>query len=64
MLEEFEITVWHTMGENIAGGFRTPEDVVNAWMNSSGHRANILNANFTHLTVGVSNTYWVQMFFG
>lgn len=54
-------------GENIAWGQRTPEEVVNAWMNSAGHRANIMNKNFTH--IGVGNTqngsgtqYWVQLF--
>jgi uncharacterized protein YkwD len=43
-------------GENIAAGYSTPESVVNAWMNSSGHRANILNANYTD--VGVGYVYW------
>ncbi|BDG35019.1 CAP domain-containing protein [Saccharococcus caldoxylosilyticus] len=41
-----------TAGENIAAGQRTPQEVVNAWMNSPGHRANILNKNFTHIGVG------------
>lgn len=54
-------------GENIAWGQKTPEQVVNAWMNSAGHRANIMNKNFTTLGVGyVQNTngtpYWVQLF--
>lgn len=49
-------------GENIAGGLLTPEAVVNAWMNSEGHRANILNPDFTHLIVGVEGNYWVQLF--
>ena len=56
-------------GENIAAGQDTPEEVVNAWMNSPGHRANILNKNYTHLGVGcytVDNSrygiYWCQMF--
>ena len=39
-------------GENIAAGYSTPEDVVEAWMNSSGHRANILNQNFKEVGVG------------
>ena len=39
-------------GENVAGGFSTPTAVVNAWMNSSGHRANILNSGFEHIGVG------------
>ena len=57
------------LGENIAAGQRTPEEVVQSWMNSSGHRANILNANFTKLAVGyayvpgdIYGHYWVQMF--
>ena len=51
-------------GENIAQGQRTPEEVVNAWMNSSGHRANILNKNYTHIGVGYveDGHYWTQMF--
>ncbi|MEM8779336.1 MAG: CAP domain-containing protein [Cyanobacteria bacterium P01_G01_bin.49] len=38
--------------ENIAAGFTTPESVVNAWMGSSGHRANILNEGFTEMGIG------------
>lgn len=51
-------------GENIAQGQRTPEQVVNAWMNSPGHRANILNPNFTHIGVGFveNGYYWTQQF--
>ncbi len=53
-------------GENIAWGQSTPEEVVNAWMNSSGHRANILNKKFTNIGVGYyvkNNTaYWTQLF--
>ena len=53
-------------GENIAYGQSSPEEVMTAWMNSSGHRANILNSSFTKLGVGVyksGNTiYWVQLF--
>ena len=54
-------------GENIAWGQKTPEEVMNAWMNSAGHRANILNKNYTHIGVGnVQNSsgtqYWVQLF--
>jgi len=53
-------------GENIAYGQRTPQAVVNAWMNSSGHRANILNANYTQIGVGyvADGNYWTQMFIG
>lgn len=52
-------------GENIAVGQPTPADVMTAWMNSTGHRANILRAEFTHLGVGVdegSSIHWVQVF--
>lgn len=53
-------------GENIAYGQRTPAAVVDAWMNSSGHRANILNASYTQIGVGycASGNYWTQMFIG
>lgn len=54
-------------GENIAWGQSSPEAVMNAWMNSEGHRANILNANYTKIGVGYyQNTkgtnYWTQLF--
>ncbi|XEC97788.1 CAP domain-containing protein [Paenibacillus tarimensis] len=49
-------------GENIAKGQRTPQEVMNAWMNSSGHRANILSGNFTKIGVAYYNGAWVQMF--
>ena len=54
-------------GENIAWGQRSPEEVVNAWMNSSGHRANIMNAKFTTIGVGYHQNangvkYWSQLF--
>ncbi|MFD1178463.1 CAP domain-containing protein [Paenibacillus puldeungensis] len=51
-------------GENIAMGQKTPADVVNAWMNSAGHRANILSANFNLIGVGYYNGYWAQEFVG
>lgn len=51
-------------GENIAKGQRTPAQVVQAWMDSPGHRANILNAKYTHLGVGFveNGYYWTQQF--
>jgi uncharacterized YkwD family protein len=49
-------------GENIAKGQRTPQEVMTAWMNSSGHRANILNANYTTIGVAYYNGEWVQEF--
>ena len=58
---------WNTWGENIAAGYTSAQSVMNAWMNSSGHRANILRNSFCDLGVGViSNTngrlYWTQNF--
>ncbi len=41
-------------GENIAAGYNTPKKVVNGWMNSDGHRKNILNTNYEYFAVGVS----------
>ena len=63
MMKNFGIS-YRSAGENIAYGQRTPQAVVNAWMNSSGHRANILNASFTHIGVGYvkDGNYWTQMF--
>lgn len=53
-------------GENIAYGQETPQTVMNAWMNSDGHRANILNANYTTIGVGYYQqngiNYWTQLF--
>ncbi|MGE7840343.1 CAP domain-containing protein [Lysinibacillus sp. NPDC093712] len=55
---------YKSAGENIAQGQRTPQEVVQAWMDSPGHRANILNANYTHIGVGYvkSGNYWTQQF--
>ena len=55
--------------ENIAGGQPTPSAVVNSWMNSSGHRANILDGSLRKIGVGYARggqygTYWVQLFTG
>ena len=58
-----------TAGENIAKGYSTPERVVDAWMNSPGHRANILNPSYTMIGVGyvydeytTDANYWTQVF--
>ena len=55
-----------TAGENIAYGQRTPEEVMNSWMNSSGHRANILGSNYEYIGIGVTykngTYYWSQFF--
>ena len=63
MMKSFGIT-YRSAGENIARGQTSPQAVVNAWMNSSGHRANILNASFTEIGVGYvsDGRYWTQMF--
>ncbi|MFJ8685318.1 CAP domain-containing protein [Micromonospora wenchangensis] len=56
---------WRTYGENVAWNQQTPAAVMQAWMNSSGHRANILNCAFTEIGVGVANgngPYWTQDF--
>ena len=56
-----------TIGENIACGQRSAAEVVEGWLNSPGHRANILKADFTHIGVGFAGggragTYWTQLF--
>ncbi len=65
MMKSFGIN-YRTAGENIAKGYQSAQSVVNGWMNSPGHRANILNPNFGTIGVGyvVKNgtTYWTQMF--
>ncbi len=55
---------YQSAGENIAKGQQTPEQVVEAWMNSEGHRANILDAKFTHIGVGYvkDGHIWTQQF--
>lgn len=67
MLKSFNIS-YKTAGENIAKGQKTAKAVVDAWMNSAGHRANILNASFTETGVGFcegnGTTYWTMIFIG
>lgn len=69
VLREFGVS-YRAAGENIAAGYPTPEAVVTGWMNSPGHRANILNPGFKAIGVGhVSGqgsygSYWVQLFVG
>lgn len=60
---------WNALAENIAAGYGTPADVMAGWMNSSGHRANILNPNLREIGVGYATVsgssygrYWVQNF--
>ena len=66
MLSQFGIK-YSAWGENIASGQKTPQQVVTAWMNSQGHRENILSPTFTKLGVGYATNsngvaYWTQMF--
>lgn len=66
MMRHFGIN-YSSAGENIAAGQKTAQEVMNSWMNSSGHRANILNKDYEQLGVGYVEggsygTYWVQMF--
>lgn len=63
MMKQFGVTYSYA-GENIAKGQKTPQEVVTAWMNSAGHRANILSKNFTQIGVGYYNGYWAQEFIG
>ena len=65
MMRAFGLS-YRSAGENIAMGYRTPAAVVEGWMNSDGHRANILNASFTRIGVGyvADGRYWTQMFIG
>lgn len=64
---------WRNVGENIAAGYSTAEEVVKGWMNSPGHRRNILNPKFTHMGLGYTylandqgslkyKRYWTQVF--
>ncbi len=58
---------YRTVGENIAWNQRTPAEVVDGWMDSKGHRRNLLSNDFTHIGVAVATNakgepYWVQVF--
>lgn len=71
VLGQCGITSFRTCGENIAAGQRSPSEVVESWYNSPGHKANMLNAEFTRMGLGYSDsgngeygTYWTQLFFG
>ncbi|MCK9330549.1 MAG: SafA/ExsA family spore coat assembly protein [Candidatus Cloacimonetes bacterium] len=66
MLESFGIS-FTAAAENIASGQRTASEVMNSWMNSSGHRANILSPTYNQIGVGIArdnngSLYWTQMF--
>ena len=58
---------WGGVAENVAAGYRTPADVMDGWMNSPGHKANILNCGYQNIGVGVAKSskgtlYWTQNF--
>lgn len=65
MLQQFEVD-YTTAAENIAAGQQSPQEVVTGWMNSPGHRKNILNEKVTHIGVGYAENgaYWTQLFIG
>lgn len=65
MIQAFGLS-YRYAGENIAYGYSSPQAVVSGWMNSEGHRKNILNPNFTQIGVGYvsQGNYWTQMFIG
>lgn len=65
MIDYFNIE-YTSAAENIARGHQTPEQVVTAWMNSAGHKANILDPNMTHIGVGYEKDlkHWTQLFIG
>ena len=68
-LDEYGISYW-SAAENIAAGYTTPKEVVEGWMNSPGHRANILNSKLKKLGIGYTKAndiyghYWAQLFIG
>lgn len=66
VLNEFNIASYSICGENIARGQRNGESVMEAWLNSTVHRANILNENFNYIGIGLflyeGKSYWVQIF--
>ena len=66
MMESFGLS-FSAAGENIAYGQSSPAQVMNSWMNSPGHRSNILNGTYTQIGVGLAKNkngvyYWTQMF--
>lgn len=67
MLMKYSLT-FQAVGENIAAGYTSPYQAMNGWMDSEGHRRNILSTNFSHIGVGYVNgqggygTYWTQLF--
>ena len=63
MMDRYQISFEYA-GENLAKGQQTPAEVVKDWMNSPGHKANILNPHYTLIGVGYYNGYWSEEFIG
>ena len=57
-----QIYPYSMVAENIAAAQKTPQQVLSSWMNSPGHRNNILNPNFIEIGIGYCNGYWTQVF--
>lgn len=53
---------WSQVGENVAVGFATPEAVLDGWLGSPGHCANLMRSGYTELGLGRSDAYWTQVF--
>ena len=64
VLDEVDVGDYHTAGENIAMGYGDADSVMDGWMNSPGHRANILNEDFSRIGVAHAGQGWVQLFLG
>ena len=62
VLSDYGITYKSSVTENVAYGYKDYTAVMDAWMRSSGHKANILNKNFTKVGLGINGKYWSQMF--
>lgn len=63
VLDEYNVK-YSSAGENIAYGYPNVESVVSAWMNSDGHRSNILNSSYKYLGIGIDGYHWSQFFIG
>lgn len=65
LLDEYDIQ-WNAVAENIAAGYNSASEVVEGWMDSAGHRKNILNPEYTHMGIGLVKYkgywYWAQLF--
>lgn len=65
LLDKYNID-WYAVAENIAAGYNSASEVVEGWMDSTGHRKNILNPEYTHMGIGLvkykGSWYWAQLF--